>query len=318
MKTLGLLITTAAIALPLGACVHRDCDEPGQWCDRGGSTNVQVCYLDSDCAPGFRCDAKGCVARPPIPPERGSGGTGGYTSTGGVGGSAGRGSGGTGGTGGAIAGTGGAAAGTGGASAGMGGAGGSPTCDGGGGGAGSSGGCHPHPVAVCQFNHQCGLAGRCVDGDCQNPCASTSACGTGQVCDQGFCVTPTTSGGQCVFNSDCGAGKTCINGTCHSGCHADSDCPAADRCVAGICEADTGPSPQCRSNGDCVGLHVTEDVCVDAVCRTECVTDVDCCIGSSGSICQMGFCITAQEAAPQCQISPNCGAGRSCIDALCI
>lgn len=311
MKTLGLLVT-AAIALSLSACMHRDCDPPG-WCDQGGSTQARVCFDDRDCVSGSRCESGSCVVRPPVPPQRDGGASPDGAGTGGArvldGGSS-R----DGGAGGGL-GTGGATGqGTGGA--------GQPPVDGGppdncGGDAGTPGSCHLHPTPVCQFDNQCGLDGRCADGECQHACTANSGCGTGQVCSQGFCVTPSTSGGQCVFNADCGAAKTCINGSCHADCQADADCPAHDRCVAQICQPDTAPQPQCRSNGECVGVHVTEDVCVDAVCRTECASDVDCCVGSSGSVCQMGYCVTAHEAAPQCRIDADCGAAKSCIDATC-
>jgi hypothetical protein len=191
----------------------------------------------------------------------------------------------------------------------------------GGGGTGcdaGAGSCHTGPTPMCQFDHQCGLTGRCVDGECQQACASSSDCGTGQACTAGFCVTSTMSGGQCVFNSDCSAGNTCINGTCHPACAVDEDCPAHDRCAAGICQANTGPSPQCRASADCVGVHVTEDDCVNAVCRTPCLSDTDCCTGSSGSICQMGYCVTAHEVAPQCRVNTDCGAGKICSDAACM
>jgi hypothetical protein len=324
MKMLGLLVTTA-LALPLGACIARDnCDPPG-WCN--DKTPTQVCFDDHDCAHGYVCDGGSCVVHPPVPPPRGQGGTAGYGGAAGAGGSrqvdggidsGGGGAGGSrpldGGTG-----LGGAGHVDGGGSGGTGqppsDGGIPPTCDGGGGGA--SGGCHVHPTPVCQFDHQCGLTGRCVDGECQAACTSNTDCGTGQVCGQGYCITPATSGGQCIFNADCGSGKTCINGTCHSDCQTDGNCPAHDRCLAGICQPDTGPRPQCLSNGDCVGVHITEDVCVDAVCRTECLSDVDCCVGSSGSICQMGYCVTAHEVAPQCAINADCGVARSCIDATC-
>jgi hypothetical protein len=337
MKTLGLL-ATIAIALPLGGCIERDhCDSHG-WCD--DNSQARVCFYDSDCGKDFLCQGGTCVSRPPVPPPRGAGG-----SSGNVGGAGGRqpvdagvdsrDGGGTGGQGGAIIINDGGTPGTGGRQAGTGGAGGSRPVDGGSGGAaGAAGqpgdggvtpgcdagaGCHPHPTPVCQFDHQCGLSGRCVDGECQRSCESAGDCGTGQVCTGGFCGTPTTSGGQCVFNADCGAGKTCINGVCHPDCAVDADCPAQgrDRCVGGICQPNTGPSPQCRASADCVGVHVTVDDCVDAVCRTPCLSDTDCCVGSSGSICQMGYCVTSHEVAPQCRLSSDCGAGTMCVDATC-
>jgi hypothetical protein len=311
MKTLGLL-ATIAIALPLGGCIERDhCDSQG-WCDDNNPS--RVCFYDSDCGKDYLCQGGTCVARLPVPPPRGSGGT-----SGNVGGAGGRQidagvdsrDGGQGGAvipDGGVPGTGGRPASDGGAGSG---AGGSRPVDGGAGGAaGAAGqpgtggatpgcdagaGCHPHP------------------------CESAGDCGTGQVCTGGFCTTPTTSGGQCVFNADCGAGKTCINGTCHANCAVDTDCPAQgrDRCVGGICQPNTGSSPQCRASADCVGIHVTVDDCVNAVCRTPCLSDTECCVGSSGSICQMGYCVTAHEVAPQCRITSDCGAGTMCIDAAC-
>jgi len=338
MKTLGLL-AMIAIALPLGGCFERDrCDTHDGWCS--DNTPSRVCFYDSDCGKGYSCLGGTCAAKPPVPPPRGSGGSGGGAIDAGVDM---RGDGGPAGGGGAIAdagvpGTGGRQAAD--AGTGSGGAAGSrPGVDGGAAGATGAGGaagqagdggitpgcdagtgnCHPHPTPVCQFDHQCGLTGRCADGQCQRSCESASDCGTGQVCTGGFCGAPTTSGGQCVFNADCGAGRTCINGTCHANCATDVDCPAQgrDRCVGGICQPNTGPSPQCRASADCVGVHVTVDDCVDAVCRTPCLSDVDCCVGSSGSVCQMGYCVTAHEVAPQCRISSDCGAGGMCIDAAC-
>jgi hypothetical protein len=87
--------------------------------------------------------------------------------------------------------------------------------------------------------------------------------------------------------------------------------------VSGICQPNTGAQPQCRGNVDCVGVHVTEDVCVDAVCRTPCFSNDDCCVGSSGSVCQMGYCVTAHEVAPQCHVTTDCAAAQTCIDATC-
>jgi hypothetical protein len=90
-----------------------------------------------------------------------------------------------------------------------------------------------------------------------------------------------------------------------------------DLCVTNICQPDTGPRPECLSNGDCIGVHVTQDVCVDAVCRSVCASDTDCCTGSSGSVCQMGYCVTSNEVSPQCHINSDCSAGQSCINAAC-
>ena len=340
MKTLGLAFMIA-VALPLSACrVEGQCDDfNGSAYCHGHPPNS--CYSDSDCGSGYVCQDWVCIL--PVPPGRDAGyGVGGAIATG-AGGDIVTGTGGriATGTGGRIA-DGGMTAdtrpGTGGA-AGMGGAsgtGGAARVDAGPGvdtgtppgpdagmvcpdaGADGGGSCRVHPAPVCEYNHQCGLGGRCLDGECQRPCTTDTTCGTGQVCAQGFCQTPTTSGGHCVFNTDCSGGnKTCINGVCHANCHADADCSAADRCVGNICQPYTGPTPQCRATADCAGVHVTEDECVNAVCRTPCFTNDDCCVGSSGSVCQMGYCVTEHEVAPMCRLSNDCGTGRVCIDAAC-
>lgn len=350
MKTFGLLVTIALV-LPLAACERRDRCDSGGWCD--GTTPVVACYRDRDCPTNDYCDQYGaCVPIGPIPPGRGTGGSGTATGAGGSHGTGGV----TGHDGGVDAiGTGGSHAGAGGvtgsgggsvSSTGGTGAGGSRTAFGGstGTGAGGSGAggtttppgdagvpptcgtdggpsCHHGSTPVCQFNHECGLTGRCIDGECQAGCTVTTDCGTGQVCTAGYCVTSTTSGGQCVFNADCAGSATCINGYCHADCATSADCAAhgqaQDVCVAGICQPSSGPQPQCRASSDCVGVHVTEDVCVDAVCRTPCLSDTDCCDGSSGTICQMGYCVTSHEAAPQCHVTTDCSTAQTCIDATC-
>ena len=43
----------------------------------------------------------------------------------------------------------------------------------------------------------------------------------------------------------------------------------------------------------------------------------DCCDGLSGSVCQMGYCVTAHEATPQCHVSTDCATAQTCIDATC-
>jgi hypothetical protein len=328
MKMFGLFVTIALV-LPLAACERRDQCDSGGWCD--GTTPVYACYRDRDCPPNNYCDQHGvCVANGPIPPGRGDGGvdahaTGGATGQGGstisgIGGFTGQGGSTVSGTGGFTGQGGSTISGSGGAT-GQGGSTQPPpdaghTC-------GTDGGpsCHPHPTPVCQFNHDCGLTGRCVDGECQPGCAANADCGTGQVCTGGFCTTSTTSGGQCVFNADCSGSATCINGYCHADCTSSADCAAHgaahDVCVSGICQPNSGPQPECRASVDCVGVHVTEDVCVDAVCRTPCFSNDDCCVGSSGSVCQMGYCVTAHEVAPQCHVSTDCGTALTCIDATC-
>ena len=339
MKTLGLLVTIA-IVLPLTACESTIDATPDGWCP--DPTAVIQCFTIRDCAPDYRCDQGICVVRSPGPPGRGASGpleavqaADPPESDADVGVLA---DGGSGVDGAVVAGYGGSTAHGGTVVSGTGGsvisAVGGSVVSGYGGSTGhggsvvsGTGGSAPPPAAADaphtwrrRIGHvppapDAGVpvrspvrpTGRCLDGECQRPCATDGGCGTGQVCNQGFCETPTTSGGQCVFNADCGGGAPASMGPAMRVAGRRRLPVARARCVANICQPDTGPRPQCRSSGDCVGVHVTEDVCVDAVCRTECASNDDCCVGSSGSVCQMGFCVTEHEVAPQCRISADCG-----------
>ena len=177
-----------------------------------------------------------------------------------------------------------------------------------------AGTCGKPVVPLCTWNHECGTGGRCADGECQRPCSSSGVCGTGDTCQGGFCQPSGGSGGQCLYASDCGAGSLCINGFCHAGCKADGDCPSrADGCTANVCQPDGRPTPQCRSNGDCPA----DRECVNATCRTLCDSDENCGAACSGTLCREGYCVEAQEVAPQCLRNATCGAGHACIDAVC-
>lgn len=174
----------------------------------------------------------------------------------------------------------------------------------------------PASVPVCQFDNQCGTNARCRNGACERGCTSSLTCGTGQTCAGGYCQAqpPTTTNGQCVYDAECGASSTCINGVCHARCQAGATCASpADRCVDGICQPDVGPRPQCHGATDCA----TGRACVNAVCRTACAGDVDCCAGTSGAFCRGGVCVTAHEAAPQCRLANQCGVGADCVDGIC-
>jgi hypothetical protein len=171
----------------------------------------------------------------------------------------------------------------------------------------------PAPVIapLCQFNHQCGRDGRCLDGSCQAACTSSATCGTGDVCLNGFCQVNPNGGGACVFGSQC-AGGTCINGTCHQKC-ATTCANAADICYQGVCKPNRNPSPQCKRSADCGG----SGMCVNGACRTACFDDRGCGAGTSGTICMMGYCVASQELTPQCEINSQCGNGTMCVNAVC-
>jgi hypothetical protein len=177
-----------------------------------------------------------------------------------------------------------------------------------------AGTCGKPVLPLCTWNHECGNGGRCADGECQRPCTSNSVCGTGDTCQSGFCQPGVGSGGQCLFASDCGTGSLCINGFCHAGCKVDADCPnRADGCSSNVCQPDVRPTPQCRSNRDCA----SDRECVNATCRTLCNSDENCGPACSGTLCREGYCVEAQEVAPQCARNVACGAGRTCVDAVC-
>jgi hypothetical protein len=178
-----------------------------------------------------------------------------------------------------------------------------------------AGTCGKPVVPLCTWNRECGTGGRCADGECQHPCTNSSTCGTGDTCQAGFCQPAVNSGGQCLYTADCSAGSACINAFCNAGCKVDSDCPnRADACSGNVCRPDRRPTLQCRSNQDCA----SDRECVNATCRTPCASDQNCGAACSGTLCREGYCVQAQELAPQCSRNATCGAGHTCIDAVCL
>jgi hypothetical protein len=178
-----------------------------------------------------------------------------------------------------------------------------------------AGTCGKPVVPLCTWSRECGTGGRCVDGECQRSCANSSTCGTGDTCQAGFCQAAVNSGGQCLYAADCSAGSECINAFCHGGCKVDGDCPnRADACTGNLCRPDGRSMPQCRSNQDCA----PDRECVNATCRTACDSDQNCGAACSGTLCREGYCVQAQEIAPQCTRNATCGAGHTCIDAVCL
>jgi hypothetical protein len=175
--------------------------------------------------------------------------------------------------------------------------------------------CGKPVTALCTWNFQCGTGGRCADGECQRPCTSNANCGTGNTCQANFCQPAVGAGGQCLYAADCSAGSLCINGFCHAGCKVDTDCPnRADACMSNVCRPDGRPTPQCKSNQDCA----PDRECVNAICRTPCDSDQNCGSACSGTLCKEGYCVGAQEIAPQCTRNSSCNTGQVCIDAVCL
>jgi cysteine-rich repeat protein/Cys-rich repeat protein len=171
---------------------------------------------------------------------------------------------------------------------------------------------------VCQFDYQCGH-GACVDGFCHDECVADADCPTGQTCQNGLCLTDPDGGDECIFDADCAAaadGEYCINAYCHESCAADTDCADNEVCRGGICQPDDGAKAECAINADC---PVAGQECVNAVCRFSCDNDTDCensC--GTGSACDLGYCLFAEEVSPQCATDADCTAGNVCANATCV
>ena len=106
----------------------------------------------------------------------------------------------------------------------------------------------------------------------------------------------------------------CINGVCHARCAGDAPCGAADRCVDAVCQPDLGPRPECRASAECAtGRAVRERRLPHPLCRATSTAAR----ARRARIAAAGVCVTAHEAAPQCQVAAECGLSQSCIDGAC-
>lgn len=171
----------------------------------------------------------------------------------------------------------------------------------------------PNPNTGCVFNYECGT-GQCVNNRCQAKCANDMQCGTGDICQAGFCVANPKPVGGCTYNVDCGPNKTCINAACHINCKIDADCTNPhDFCDSNICKPDWRRVPQCKDNGGCAMAQE----CVNAVCRTHCWANADCGSCVNQPVCQMGYCVAQVEVNPQCKLQKDCPNGQSCVNATC-
>jgi hypothetical protein len=130
----------------------------------------------------------------------------------------------------------------------------------------------------------------------------------------------------CNSDLDCGgAGARCVNGACaarSSLCSDSTQCSSGDLCVAGLC------APQCSSGGSCPvgfdcdltndrnvcslgGCSTTNDcfnggVCVEGHCAQRCTaSDASTC--PAGELCINGGCIPDQHATFDCTNNGNSG-----------
>jgi hypothetical protein len=177
---------------------------------------------------------------------------------------------------------------------------------------------------TCELDAHCGDGRACVDAQCVNHCDKDEQCGSNQRCnvELGLCLAAPQS---CGADVQCAAGSVCVNGTCYADCTSDGACAsAADVCSdpltvgdtqARVCVADHSARPECALSKDCTD----NEQCVNGVCRTVCAAEVDCASCDDGPVCgKGGFCMTADEATPQCKSSDDCDASQICRDSRCI
>lgn len=120
---------------------------------------------------------------------------------------------------------------------------------------------------VCASNNRCVVPGGCTgtgsadcptgmscfNGKCSTPCTNNTGCGQGQLCQSGFCITPTS----CTGTTGCGNGYACFQGSCIPGfqCNTLADCPIGgpyNACVSNVCQV--VPTPLVPSNQAGAGL----------------------------------------------------------------
>ncbi|MBM4380099.1 MAG: hypothetical protein FJ086_12520, partial [Deltaproteobacteria bacterium] len=166
----------------------------------------------------------------------------------------------------------------------------------------------------------------CQSGTCVRRCLGDATCGTGLICDEGFCEAAA-----CTTYADCPAGSYCSSGRfgrceqevrCTDGtaCGANQRCGAfpADSCPPGfpcgqpICQE----LPRCLSDSDCAGN--TPAYCEDQHCQptTACQAPAAC---PTGKACVAGLCVPgACRGAGDCAAASDAGPGQACVDGLCL
>ncbi len=173
------------------------------------------------------------------------------------------------------------------------------------------------PTAVCQFASDCGAGRDCVDGRCLAGCGAASACPPSQACVGGYCVEPTTPGGQCARATDCAAGSVCADGRCVAACSTATPCGAGEACVAGFCRADTAPRRFCERDSECAA----GSVCRRGSCRAACPrgTVAECLrVDVAFDTCGPDLlCTNPLELRPECARAADCTAPATCINARC-
>jgi len=66
----------------------------------------------------------------------------------------------------------------------------------------------------CSINQDCASNEDCIEQVCRSRCKASCQCHTGEVCDGGYCLPPTTPPTSCQSDCDCAAGQSCLGGAC--------------------------------------------------------------------------------------------------------
>lgn len=181
---------------------------------------------------------------------------------------------------------------------------------------------------TCELAQHCGEDRACLNGQCVQICDADSQdrCGSNQTCNivLGVCVPNQPSG--CVHNDECGNGKVCVNNECYVDCTESETCDnASDACSDSIeigdtevrlCIPDHYADSECQFNKDCDD----EQQCINGICRTACDAPEGCSPCSDNPVCGPGgFCMTEEEATPQCTLNADCSnEGSLCLNTRCV
>ena len=177
----------------------------------------------------------------------------------------------------------------------------------------------------------CDGGGRCVNGECAQPCAAGECFGD-TICRGGLCVSPCNGvdcpegficsrrEGECIdpcADIECAAGQACRNGVC--GTCDTVGCPEGQACIAGACQAHPCAGVRCLpgeycNNGECrdscAGLSCPfQQLCIDGVCIDDACGGIQC---PDEMSCDAGVCID-----DPC-LDVVCDPGAVCVDGACV
>lgn len=158
----------------------------------------------------------------------------------------------------------------------------------------------------CAINSDCNSPLVCAFRSCHVECQTTRDCasrGPSSRCVQGekpYRVCQNEAEQECVRHSECPGQQVCgVDGRCRDACVDDRDCGTSQQCISTTCaepteliggklvpKPETGAILSCERSSECPG----DLVCLDHVCKIECLGDKDCPLGAS---CQGTRCTLA-------------------------